>query len=879
MAAPGTPVSVVIPVKGHPVLLDDAIASVRREMAGGVIRRLIVVDDGCDYIETQSCLSAWQALLGDRMLVLHHANAGLSAARNHGIEAAMRLDPDLEAVFLLDSDNMLADQAGMAMAQLLQGFRDDDWFYPEFDFFGQKANYITEPRFNLLLQAEANQCDAGSLIRRRVFEAGLRFDETMRQGYEDWDFWLQAARRGFQGRAARRPMLHYRKRPASMLSHSHEVDGDLRRFLRRKHDWLFNPQALVALEAETFPRYALITGESRRVALCVDPDHQQAVPVAEFERMLMANMTDPYVNHAPSHLVFLREGAERYLSDAQMLHGVLWNLERRAARNPADLDLLYLDQHPDGGGLDIATGSGLSDRPADVICLRLSRAQEWVREGGEDRMRRLDEVRPGDDGVTCWTLRTPTPVDSLARHAGAGEVLRGVMLSLVRSPYRQALSQSWCWRSSGAAIGRDRVVQIARGSVSGGITFPLLKTPGTADIGIVLPIFSIGGVERVAASIARELSAAGHRLHLFVVSDRPVDSDDWSLASFATITWLPDAGALDWSGEEFLGTAEPAWGHGSEASDLLGLLAGMDAVINAHSAALHKVADKLRRRGVLMIDHEHLVERSRYGRAYGPPHLALAYEQAYDLILTCSDRLMTWMHANGVPREKLLPVVNAPGYPMSAAEQRCLMGFRDAARIKRQPLRILFLGRLDKQKGIDRVCAIYRILADKAPQMSLSVAGRSVVEEDGTSLIWPKSTRCLGAVRGPAALTQLLTQTDILVLPSLYEGLPLSVLEAQRCGVVVIVTEAGAVREAVTDGETGFVVPQTDCIEQISARILDLDADREMLSRVSRAAAQTSRSWADATKGLRNWLDPRLKRPPLIRPDPARSARKFSRTE
>jgi len=137
----------------------------------------------------------------------------------------------------------------------------------------------------------------------------------------------------------------------------------------------------------------------------------------------------------------------------------------------------------------------------------------------------------------------------------------------------------------------------------------------------------------------------------------------------------------------------------------------------------------------------------------------------------------------------------------------------------------------------------------------------------------------LDAVRGPTALTQLLTQTDILVLPSLYEGLPLSVLEAQRCGVVVIVTEAGAVREAVTDGETGFVVPQADCIEQIAARILELDADRDMLARISRAAAQTSRSWADATEGLLNWLGRRLKRPAQFRPDPERSARKLSRTE
>lgn len=204
--------------------------------------------------------------------------------------------------------------------------------------------------------------------------------------------------------------------------------------------------------------------------------------------------------------------------------------------------------------------------------------------------------------------------------------------------------------------------------------------------------------------------------------------------------------------------------------------------------------------------------------------------------------------------EKLLPVVNAPGYPMSRAERGFLSDARATTRIRRQPLRILFMGRLDKQKDIDRVCALYRMLNDSAPRMTLSLAARAIVEEDNRALPWPAATRFLGAVRGPAAITQLLSQTDILILPSLYEGLPLSVLEAQRCGVVPIVTQAGAVR----DGHNGFVVSQQDCVEQMAARILQLDGDREMHAKMARVAAETSRSFGQATQGLRDWLDSRM---------------------
>ena len=140
-----------------------------------------------------------------------------------------------------------------------EGRSTDTWV--DFDFFGQDGHYITERAYDLLFHARINLCEAGSLIRRRVFDAGVRFDETMKRGYEDWDFWLSAAQKGFRGQAAAQPLLLYRKRPVSMLSNSHDLDAELRRHLEQKHDWLFNTPKLLALEAARFPRFAVIEGE------------------------------------------------------------------------------------------------------------------------------------------------------------------------------------------------------------------------------------------------------------------------------------------------------------------------------------------------------------------------------------------------------------------------------------------------------------------------------------------------------------------------------------------------------------------------------------------------------------------------------------------
>ena len=57
----------------------------------------------------------------------------------------------------------------------------------------------------------------------------------------------------------------------------------------------------------------------------------------------------------------------------------------------------------------------------------------------------------------------------------------------------------------------------------------------------------------------------------------------------------------------------------------------------------------------------------------------------------------------------------------------------------------------------------------------------------------------------PGELAGLYAASDYVAIPSMFEGMPNVLLEAMACGVVPIVSDAGAMREVVTDGETGFV--------------------------------------------------------------------------
>ena len=131
------------------------------------------------------------------------------------------------------------------------------------------------------------------------------------------------------------------------------------------------------------------------------------------------------------------------------------------------------------------------------------------------------------------------------------------------------------------------------------------------------------------------------------------------------------------------------------------------------------------------------------------------------------------------------------------------------------------LGRLTEQKGYD---LLVRALPE-LPEATLVLVGdgpeRAPLEALASGLGVAERLRITGWV---AEAPRYLPTFDIFALPSRWEGMPLGILEAMHAGLPVLAVDVGSVADAVSDGDTGYLVPRDD-LAAIQDRLGRLVAD------------------------------------------------------
>ncbi len=175
----------------------------------------------------------------------------------------------------------------------------------------------------------------------------------------------------------------------------------------------------------------------------------------------------------------------------------------------------------------------------------------------------------------------------------------------------------------------------------------------------------------------------------------------------------------------------------------------------------------------------------------------------------------------------------------SSAEARSV---RRAGMCQSDRLVIGTVGRLHRQKGQASLIDAARIVVERDSRARFVIVGegeeRGALEKRITATGLAGRFELIGARYD---IPELLSEFDLFVLPSLWEGLPLTLLEAMAVGLPVVATSVDGIVEVVRDGMEGRLVPPNDAAALADA-LVDLLGSPERIESCGRRAVERVRS-------------------------------------
>jgi glycosyltransferase involved in cell wall biosynthesis len=165
-----------------------------------------------------------------------------------------------------------------------------------------------------------------------------------------------------------------------------------------------------------------------------------------------------------------------------------------------------------------------------------------------------------------------------------------------------------------------------------------------------------------------------------------------------------------------------------------------------------------------------------------------------------------------------------------------------------------YVGRIKKYKCIEHLLDACRIVFEKLPDARLVLAGSGdhldALKKKAAAIGIANRTDFIGHV-AERAKVDMLQKVHVVANPSSKEGWGVTVIESNACGTPVVASNVPGLRDAVVDGETGFLVPHGD-IEALARKMMDLLEDESLRSRMSEKAVEWSQkfNWDESAKAI-----------------------------
>jgi len=194
-------ISVVIPCYNDGMYLTETVEEVKKQTYTNF--EIIIVNDGSTDKETLKIL---ELLSSQGVRVLHKENGRMSSARNFGV-----LHAKGTIIAALDADDYFHPSFFKKALAILEENKNVAVVTSYIQLFGEFRK-VSKPRggnaYNFLF---SSQCPACAIVRKNCWDEVGGYDEEMKNGYEDWEFYIRITKKGWTVHVIPEKLFFYRQ--------------------------------------------------------------------------------------------------------------------------------------------------------------------------------------------------------------------------------------------------------------------------------------------------------------------------------------------------------------------------------------------------------------------------------------------------------------------------------------------------------------------------------------------------------------------------------------------------------------------------------------------------------------------------------------------
>ena len=226
------------------ILIDSLL---KQKQEGFSLCKIVIASDGSTDDTSQVARGLIEKYPDLSLTLVEQENRGLPAARNTGIAVSKG-----EFWLPLDADDRIAPTFVEKCVRALENLPKVGFAYSDIQHFGELDTIFRLPIFDADAMVHTNNIGCVcSLVRKQVWLDTGGYNEEMKQGYEDWDFWVSCIEKGWQGIRIPDPLFYYRKRKHTMLTDANRERDVLIARIVLNHPALYSveriPNAVITL--------------------------------------------------------------------------------------------------------------------------------------------------------------------------------------------------------------------------------------------------------------------------------------------------------------------------------------------------------------------------------------------------------------------------------------------------------------------------------------------------------------------------------------------------------------------------------------------------------------------------------------------------------